>query len=93
MPHKLQHKHITHLTKVITTYFYLGIFLGYSLLNVLEYLVARITTICRQEKRDDFKVHEMIKVQEVQRKMRHEISIMQRNMKLMAGNVISEEKY
>ena len=91
MPHKLQHKHITHLTKLITTYFYLGIFLGYSLLNVLEYLVARITTICRQEKRDDFKVHEMIKVQEVQMKTRQDIAVMQRTMKLMAGKVFSEE--
>ena len=91
MPHKLQHKHITHLTKLITTYFYLGIFLGYSLLNVLEYLVAMLFTICRQKKRDDFKVHEMIKVQEVQRKMRHDISIMQRSMKLMAGELFPKE--
>ena len=92
MPHNLQHKHKTHLTKLICTHFYLGIFLGYSLLNVLEYLVAMIFTICRQKKRDDFKVHEMIKVQEVQRKMRHDISIMQRNMRLMAGELFSEEK-
>ena len=75
------------------SYFYLGIFLGYSLLNVLEYLVTMIFTICRQKKRDDFEMHEMSKVQEVQRKMRHEISVMQRTMKLMAGNVFSEEKY
>ena len=75
------------------SYFYLGIFLGYSLLNVLEYLVTMIFTICRQEKRDDFKMHEMIKLQEVQRKMRHDIFVMQRTMKLMAGNVFSEEKY
>ena len=51
-----------------------------------------IFTICRQEKKEEFKVHEMIKVQEVQRKMRHDISIMQRNMKLMAGGLFSEEK-
>ena len=92
MPHKLRHKHIKQLTKLITTYFYLGIFLGYSLLNVLEYLVTMIFTICRLEKRDDFKMHEMIKLQEVQRKMRHEISVMQRTMKLMAGKAFSEEK-
>ena len=60
---------------------------------MLEYLVTMIFTICRQEKRDDFKMHEMIKVQEVQRKMRHEISVMQRTMKLMAGKGFSEEKY
>ena len=60
---------------------------------MLEYLVTMIFTICRQEKRDDFKMHEMIKVQEVQRKMRHEINVMQRTMKLMAGKVVSEEKY
>ena len=51
-----------------------------------------IFTICRQEKGDDFKVHEMIKAQEVQRKMRHDISVMQRNMKLMAAELFSKEK-
>ena len=60
---------------------------------MLEYLVTMIFTICRQEKRDDFKMHEMIKLQEVQRKMRFEISVMQPTIKLMAGKGLSEENY
>ena len=62
-------------------------------MNVLEYLVTMIFTICKQEKRDGFKMHEMNKVQEVQKKMRHDISVMQRTMKLMAGKGFSEEEY
>ena len=91
MPHKLQHKHITHLTKLITTYFYLGIFLGYSLLNVLEYLVARITTICRQEKKGRLQGAGNDQGTRSARKMRHDISIMQQGMKLMAGESFSKE--
>ena len=77
--------------KLFLLYFHLGIFLGYSILNVLEYLMTVILKICRQKKRDEVKVHEMIKVQEVQRKRPHDISVMKRNLKLLAGKVFSEE--